>query len=110
MGEGLSEVNEYHIHSMLQHSTCSTQHASTSQKQNFGTGKGLNALIFLSKMAETLDKHSEAAQWTQLLHTLAPHFSSLWGECGDRLGCNEGVNSFSSAMAPAPYFKASFTA
>ena len=75
------------------------------QKQNFGSGKGLNALQSLANMAAALGKHDEAAQWTQLRDTLAPHFSSQWGVCGDRLGCNEGINSFSSALAPTPYFQ-----
>jgi hypothetical protein len=77
---------------------------SRTQKQNFASGKGLSSLLSLSKMAAVLGKHDEAAEWTKLLDSLATRFRSHWGMCGDRMSCDEGVVSFSSAMAPAPYF------
>ena len=77
---------------------------SPTQRQSWRSGKGFNALLTLSKMAAALGKREDAAAWLQVLNREVPLFRKQWGECGERLGCNEGVDAFSGALAPAPYF------
>jgi hypothetical protein len=78
---------------------------SAKQKQNFASGKGLSGLLSMAKMAKALGKPEEAAEWQQLADTLGNgRFRKNWGQCGNRISCDEGINSFGSAMAPSPYF------
>jgi hypothetical protein len=71
----------------------------TAQRQPWRSGKHINALLFLSKMAAALGKHQDAADWVQLLNSTRPWFRKNWGQCGERLGCAEGIVGFSDAMA-----------
>ena len=55
-------------------------------------------------MASALGEQEDAKKWLQLLDSQIYWFRKNWGQCGNRLGCSEGVVSFSDAMAPSPYF------
>jgi len=48
---------------------------------------------------------ADFAAWAELLDEIAPRFSQNWGKCGQRMGCTEGIGTFSDAIAPEPYFK-----
>ena len=71
----------------------------TAVRQSWRSGKHMSALRSLSKMASALGKHQDATDWMQLLNSTSLFFRKNWGQCGERLGCDEGIVSFSDAMA-----------
>ena len=75
------------------------------QKLSWAGGKQVSALQHLVKMAQELNLEEDATAWSQLLADTAPQFAKHWGRCGHRMGCEESVNQFSTALAPEPYFK-----
>jgi len=72
-----------------------------------GSGKRMNALDYLSRMATTLGLHDDAAAWRGLLDHFTPKFQSFWHMCGSRWGtCGAmGLNSFEALLVPEPIFK-----
>ncbi len=78
---------------------------SLTQKQSWRNGKGINALLTLSKMASILGKHDDSLQWLQLLNSTVPWFRKAWGQYGNCMGkCFSGLTGYSDALAPEPFF------
>ena len=78
---------------------------SLTQRQSWRRGKGINALLTLSKMAATLGKQDDSIQWLKLLNSTVPWFRKSWGQYGNCMGrCFDVIVEYSDALAPEPYF------
>ena len=75
-----------------------------------GSGRSINALIALEKMAKAMGNDDDAAAWAAVLARNAPFFSNQWGRKSPSVwGANLGsIGAFTSAVAPEPYFNDSW--
>ena len=79
----------------------------TAQLGNWGgSGKRLNGLIAMAKLAAALGHADDAAAWHQVLESVeAPRFRRQWGEHGHFWGNSaEGLESMMAVVAQRPFF------